>query len=346
MNDLRNYSLVTGAYWGFTLTDGALRMLVLLHFYQLGYNAPLPVSALHRVGEEKIKVWIAEHLPTQEPGQQPVEEAMKLALVGRRNVGKSTFINALAGQERVIVSERPGTTRDAVDVRFEKDNRTYMAIDTAGLRKKSKIADDVEYYAFHRAQLSVRRADVVMFMIDSTLNISHVDKRLGSYIAEHYKPCILVVNKWDLAKGRADTEDYGEYLLKVLPGLDYAPVAFCTATENKNVQSVIDLATSLHKQARIRIPTGELNQIIQAAISKNLPSPKRGSGALKILYATQVSTCPPTIVLFVNDSARATKSFERFLLNRLREILPFTEVPIRLIFRGRRVMDQYRERST
>jgi len=172
-----------------------------------------------------------------------------------------------------------------------------------------------------------------------------VDKRLGSYIAEHYKPCILVINKWDLAKGRAATEDYGEYLLKVLPGLDYAPVAFTTATENKNVQTVIDLAASLFKQARVRVPTGELNQAIQAATSENLPSPKRGTGQLKILYATQVSTCPPTIVLFVNDASRATKGFERFLLNRLREMLPFAEVPIRLIFRGRRAMNQYRERN-
>jgi GTP-binding protein len=314
-------------------------------FFQLGYGDPLAVSALHHRGDDELKDWIYQQLSELGPGEQPTEETMKLALVGRRNVGKSTFINALAGQERVIVSERAGTTRDAVDVRFEKDNRTYIAIDTAGLRKKSKIADDVEYYGFHRAQLSVRRADVVLFMIDSTSDISHVDKRLGSYIVEHHKPCILVINKWDLAKGRADTEDYGEYLLKVLPGLDFAPVAFTTATENKNVQTVIDLATSLHKQAQVRVPTGELNQAIQSATSENLPTPKRGTGQLKILYATQVSTCPPTIVLFVNDAARATKGFERFLMNRLRDMLPFAEVPVRLIFRGRRAMNRYRERS-
>lgn len=305
-------------------------------FHRLGFGAPIPVSALHRRGIDELREQIAERVRPLSDGLSPGEPVMKLALVGRRNVGKSTFINALAGQERVIVSEVAGTTRDAVDVRFERDGHTYVAIDTAGVRKKGRIADDIEFYSFHRAELSIRRADVVLFLIDATADVSHVDKRLGSYIAEQYKPCIIVINKWDLAKDRANTEDYGEYLLKTLPGLDYAPVAFTTASDNRNVQSVIDLASALFKQARTRVSTGRLNALIEQATSQNLPRPKRGSGPVKVYYATQVSTCPPTIALFVNHPDRVTPGFERFMLNRLREALPFPEVPIRLVFRSRR----------
>ena len=325
--------------------DDARARTELAELHRLGFGPPMPVSALHRRGEKSIKDGIIEHLGPLVDGEMPSDPVMKLAIVGRRNVGKSTFINALAGQERVIVSEVPGTTRDAVDVRFERDERTYVAIDTAGIRKKSKIADDVEFYSFHRAQLSIRRADVVLFLLDATAEVSHVDKRLGSYIAEQFKPCILVVNKWDLAKDRANTEDYGGYFLKTLPGLDYAPVAFATATRAKNLQSVIDLAASLFKQARTRVPTGELNAVITRAVSENAPKPKRGTGQVKILYATQVTTCPPTLVVFVNHPERVSATFERFLLNRLRDHLPFEEVPIRLLFRGRRAMKRSAEPS-
>ncbi len=309
-------------------------------FPRLGFGEPLAVSAVHRRGLDEIKEWIIGHLPTTDAAPDP---AMKVALVGRRNAGKSTFLNALAGQERVIVSEIPGTTRDAVDVRFELGGQTYIAIDTAGVRKKSKIADDIEYYGFHRAELSIRRADVVLFLIDATEDVSAVDKHLGGYIAEHHKPCVIVINKWDLAKDRASSEDYGKYLNETMPGLDYAPVAFTTAKTAKNVQSVLHLATSLHKQARTRVTTSQLNQVITAATETNTPRPRQGTGEVKLLYATQVAVCPPTIVMFVNDPGRVTPGYERFLLNRMREILPFAEVPIRLVYRGRRGMRAARE---
>ncbi len=308
----------------------------LAEFHRLGFGSPLPVSALHRGGESELKERLAEFLRPLAQDAAPCDPVMKLAIVGKRNVGKSTFINALAGQERVIVSEVPGTTRDAVDVRFERDGHVYMAIDTAGVRKKSKLSDDIEFYSFHRAELSIRRADVVLFMLDATADVGGVDKRLGAYIAGQFKPCILVVNKWDLAKGRADTDAYGEYLLKMLPGLEYAPVAFTTARDARNIQSVIDLAASLFKQARTRISTADLNVVIEELSSEVVPRPRRGSAPVKIFYGTQVSTEPPTLVFFVNDPARVTPSYERFLLNRLRERLPFPEVPLRLTFRGRR----------
>ncbi|GMU20203.1 MAG: GTPase Der [Phycisphaerae bacterium] len=305
-------------------------------FHRLGFGSPLLVSAMHRRGEEELRDRIIGHVGPLAEGGVPQDPVIKLAMVGRRNVGKSTFINALAGQERVIVSEVPGTTRDAVDVRFERDGRTYLAIDTAGLRKKNKLADDIEYYGFHRAELSIRRADVVLFLMDALAEVSQVDKRLAGYIAEQHKPCILVVNKWDLAKGRASSDDYGRYLLETLPGLDYAPVAFTTASESRNVQSVIDLATQLFKQAQTRVSTAELNTAIEQALGENTPMTRGASGAPRIYYGTQIATAPPTVVLFVNDPARISANFERFLLHRLRELLPFQEVPIRLMFRGRR----------
>jgi GTP-binding protein len=314
-------------------------------FHKLGFGAPLAVSALHRAGEHELRSRIVESLGPLSETASPQDPVMKLAVVGRRNVGKSTFINALAGQERVIVSEIPGTTRDAVDVRFEQDGRTYMAIDTAGVRKKSKLGDDIEFYSFHRAELSIRRADVVLFLMDATQDVGGVDKRLGAYIAGQSKPCILVVNKWDLARDRAGTEAYGEYLLKTLPGLEYAPIAFTTAREGKNVQSVIDLASSLFKQARTRVTTADLNAVIEEIATEVVPRPRRGSAPVKIFYGTQVSVEPPTLVFFINDPSRVTPSYVRFLLNRLRERLPFSEIPIRISFRGRRATGEKTRRE-
>lgn len=314
-------------------------------FVRLGFGEPLAVSAVHHLGLTDLKERIVEHLRPFSDGAVPPDPVMKIAIVGRRNVGKSSFINTLAGQERVIVSEVPGTTRDAVDVRFERDGHTYVAIDTAGVRKRSKITDDIEFYGFHRAQLSIRRADVVLLMIDATEEVTHVDKTLGGYIVEQFKPCVLVVNKWDLAKGRAVTGDYEDYLYKTLPGLDFAPIVFTTATQNRNVQGVIDVASSLFKQARTRVPTARLNEVVEDAVNDNPPKPKHGTGAVKVFYATQVAVCPPTIAFFVNDPGRVTPGFERFILNRLRERLPFEEIPVRLLFRGRRSMPRSREEA-
>jgi len=304
---------------------------------RLGFGEPLPVSALHRRGGPQIKSWIVAHLPTASADSER-SPVMNLAIVGRRNAGKSSFINALAGQERTIVSEIPGTTRDAIDVRFELHGQQFIAIDTAGLRKKSRVNDDIEYYGFQRAEQSVRRADVVVLMMDATRDVGRVDKRLARYIADHYKPCIQVVNKWDLAKGRTSTEAFGQYLLEMLPMLDYAPVAFTSAIDGRNIQSVVDLAGSLFKQARCRVSTGRLNRVVNTIMSENVPRPGKGQRPFKVLYATQVAVCPPTLVLFVDDPARIVPGFERFLVHRLRDMLPFAEVPIRLVFRARHAM--------
>ncbi|MEM1061668.1 MAG: ribosome biogenesis GTPase Der, partial [Planctomycetota bacterium] len=203
------------------------------------------------------------------------EPELKLALVGRRNVGKSTFLNALAEQERVIVSEVAGTTRDSIDIRFEGDGRTFVAIDTPGVRRKKSLDGDVEFYGLVRAQKSIRRADVVLMMFDSQKTISKVDKQLLEDIAELHKPCIFVVTKWDLGLEAGMTTDrWAEYFERVVPTLGFVPVAFVTAKEGKNVRPIINLAQAVHKQARERVSTGKLNAIVREAIDENAPRVK------------------------------------------------------------------------
>ncbi len=304
-------------------------------FTKLGFGDALPVSAAHGLGRSELLKLIRQSLEASQ-SERPADPIMKMALVGKRNSGKSTFINALAGEERVIVSETPGTTRDSIDVRFQKDGRSLIAIDTAGVRKKNKLADDIEFYAYTRAARSVSLADVILFLIDASVPVSQVDKRLGRLIVTERKPCVFVLNKWDLAKDRTSTEQYGEYLTKVLPELDYAPVVFTTASVGRNIDSAVDLASELFKQAGTRVGTGRLNVALQEALAAHTPSPKRGKRAPKFYYATQVSTRPPTIVVFVNSAELVTINYQRFLLNRLRHTLPFSEIPIELVFRSRR----------
>jgi len=304
-------------------------------FARLGYGEAICVSALHYQGRHEVESVLLERLGNRETAPPP-DPIMKLAIVGRRNTGKSTFVNALAGEERVIVSEVAGTTRDAIDVRFERDGRVFLAIDTAGVRKKSRMADAIEYFGFTRLEQSIRRADVVLFFIDSTAELTDVDKKLGHLIAEEYKPCVIVINKWDLARGRAATEDYGVYLSELMPHLDFAPIAFVSARDGRNVHTAVDLAAMLFKQSRVRVTTGQLNNALAEVMELRGPSAKRGRKPPKLYYGTQISTAPPSLVLFVNDPSLIRQDYQRFLLNRLRERLPFEEIPIRLIFRPRR----------
>jgi GTP-binding protein len=229
----------------------------------------------------------------------------------------------------------PGTTRDAVDVSFEKDGRQFIAIDTAGVRKKARM-DDIDYYSYTRALRSIRRADVVMLLIDALVPVAEVDLKLARAVLEEYKPVIIAVNKWDLARQtRATAEEFGEYLTRVLPALSYAPVAFITAKTGKNVDAAVDLALNLHKQAHMRMGTGRLNAVLEEILALRGPSPKRGTRPVRVYYATQVAVAPPTIVFFCNDPGLVDANYRRFLQNRLREGTPFREIPIRLWFRPR-----------
>ncbi len=303
-------------------------------FIALGFGEPMPVSAMHGRGRAALLAAIADTLGHR--AESMAETVMKLAIVGKRNSGKSTLINTLAGEQRVIVSETPGTTRDSVDVRFSLGKREFIAIDTAGVRKKSKMRDDVEYYGFHRAQRSIRRADVVALLIDAVEPMGTVDKQLASYIVEQFRPVVLVVNKWDLAAGRAERAAYEEYIGKVLPHLSYAPISFTVATNGTNVMATVRLALQLFAQADTRVPTARLNATVAEIVTLRGPSHKRGTKPPKLLYATQVATHPPTIVCFVNSLACFTVPYQRFFVNQLRDRLPFPEVPIRLLFRSTR----------
>jgi GTP-binding protein len=301
-------------------------------FIALGFGEPAAISALHGLGRSELLEAIGKALQGH-LGDEP-EEVMKLGIVGKRNAGKSTLINTLAGEQRVIVSEKPGTTRDSVDVRIRLGGREFIAIDTAGIRKKKKVAGNVEFYSVHRAERTIRRCDVVLLMIDSTVPLGQVDKELAGYIIEQFKPVILVVNKWDLAKDKAGQEDYRQYIDKLIPHLSFAPISFTTATEGVNVKATVALAQQLFAQASARVTTGELNRVIEEIIALRGPSHKSGTKPPKVRYVTQVSTCPPTIVLFVNGLESFTPPYRRFLLNKLRGRLPFSEIPLRLIFRA------------
>jgi len=323
-------------------------------FTKLGFGEFLCISAKNNLNKavllDKIfdKLEKYHGLPARDTTAKmavvrPAGAAMKLAIVGKRNAGKSTLVNAIVGAERVIVSETPGTTRDSVDVRFEKDGKTIIVIDTAGIRKKSKIVDSIEFYSYVRATQSIRRADVVLFLIDATVPISQVDKKIARYIAGEYKSCIIVVNKWDLAKEKAATGDYERYLTQVLPGLKYAPIAFTTATESKNVQGVLDLSAEIFKQTITQIPTPKLNEAFKIIKQERAGAAKRKAGLPKIYYATQIAINPITILMFVNKPELFEENYRRFIIGKLRELLPIKEVPIKLLARSHRTQNVSRK---
>jgi GTP-binding protein len=305
-------------------------------FNKLGLGEPICISALNNLNKSILLDEIVAKI-SHLPDERPEKAEMKIAVVGKRNAGKSTLINVIVGGDRVIVSEIPGTTRDAVDVRFRKNGKTFIAIDTAGIRKKRKIADDIGFYSYARATRSIRRADVVLFLIDASVPVSQVDKKLANFITEQYKCCVLVINKWDLAKDTAVTGDYEDYLTKLLPGLKYAPIAFTTATEGKNVKNVLNLAAEIFKQATMLIPTGKLNKAFETIKAESVGAVRRGkSGWPKIYYATQIAARPVTILMFVNRPELFEENYRRYIINRLRELLPIAEVPIRLLLRKHR----------
>lgn len=310
-------------------------------FYKLGRGKPVYVSSHQNRNRPALLRLIAERLPNVHT-PRPADEIMKVAVVGRPNTGKSTFINTLAHAERMIVSEVAGTTRDSVDVRFELDGLPFVAIDTAGVRRKAKIRDSLDFYSVHRAERSIRRADVVFLFLDAIQGISRLDKQMADYIAKQYKPCIFVVNKWDLMLNNPDdTGGMGKYAVMVqhtFRGMAYMPLAFITASTGRNVKALINQGQAMFKQAGERVSTGTLNRIVREAVDAHQPASKSGRRP-RIYYATQVGTAPPTIVLFVNTPSLFDAGYQRYLLNVFRERLPFKDVPIKLYMRARTQSD-------
>jgi len=305
-------------------------------FYRLGFEQVYPVSAVHRRGVSELAAAIAGRLPERsgEPdaGEQP-SEPMKLALVGRRNVGKSTLVNYLAREPRVLVSERPGTTRDAVDVRFQLGGLDFVAIDTAGLRRRKQVRDSIEFYSMARAHSSIRRADVVALMMEAPLEIGRLEKQLADQIITEHKPCVLTMNKMDLAAG-IPQERFRSYVRDRMPGMAFAPLVFISAATGENVTALLETARRLHEQSAVRVPTGELNRALGEAVARR-PPPSRPGRHCKVYYATQAAVRPPTIVLFVNDPAAIREDYTRYLANQFRSRFAFKSVPIKFVVRGR-----------
>ncbi|MGE4618484.1 MAG: ribosome biogenesis GTPase Der [Planctomycetota bacterium] len=306
-------------------------------FWSLGLGTPWPISAAHGQGvNELIEQFVAGIPESNERNSAP---ALKISIVGRRSAGKSTFIKALIGEERVIVSDIAGTTRDAVDVRFEKDGIPFVVIDTAGMLRKSKLKGSIEFYAQSRALAAIGRSDVVILVIDAVHGVSQLDMRIAREVQDRNRPCVIAVNKWDLAMDRTTMEDYEEYLGKKLPNISYAPVLFMTAKDSRNVTRCISLVQSLSKQANKRVGTGVLNRAVDEIRNGPRPRVKHGKEP-KIYYATQVAVMPPTIAMFVNKPEYFTPQIRRAMENSLRTLLEVPEVPVRIFYREKGKKDE------
>jgi GTP-binding protein len=299
-------------------------------FRRLGVGeGPFGISAQGGEGLRELYERIGELLPPLDEGldEAPTAPYMKLAIVGLRNAGKSTLVNCLAGEERMIVSEIPGTTRDSVDVRFERDGETFVVIDSAGLRKKSKIADAIEFFSDARSHRAIRRADVVVHLFDVSQELGQIDKTLTRYVIDHYKPVILGANKWDLVSDM-ERQQFVDYIRAELPQLSWAPIHFLSAREGRGVESLLRLARKLFEQSKTEVPTGQLNRTLEKAMEER--SPIANGARVRIYYGTQITTRPPTFRLYVNDKRFLTRNYVRYLTGRLRESLELENLPIRL----------------
>jgi GTP-binding protein len=315
-------------------------------FYGLGRGKLIRVSALQNRNRDLLLDMISKRVPQlteEELMNENIEPSeMKVALVGRRNVGKSTFINSLTQADRMIVSEVAGTTRDSVDVHFELDGKSFIAIDTAGIRKRKSVRTDVEFYSTHRAQRSIRRADVTLMFFDCSQRISQVDKQLCKYIADNYKACIFVVNKWDLMVEHMPTERWVTYLRDTFQTMWHVPIAFITGQTGKNMKALLNHSQMLFKQSRQRVSTSYLNRLIRGAVERQ-PPPIFKNRRPKIYYCTQVSTEPPTIVIKCNNPKAFAPDYRRYLLSVLRDQLEFGEVPIKMYLQRREQSDERNE---
>ena len=313
---------------------------VLYEFYGLGLGEPIGISAANMLGLGDLLEEIVKQLPPQseeEDDEGSELHEIQLALVGRPNVGKSSLTNRLLGQERVMVSDIPGTTRDAIDTHFESEwGGRYNIIDTAGIRRKRAIEEEsLERYSVLRAITAIRRCDVALLVIDAVDGVTEQDTKIAGIIAEEGKAVIVVVNKWDIPEKETGTlEKYRKQVLEDLKFMDFAPVLFISALTGQRVHTVLDAVDQAYAQASKRIPTGLLNDVLgDAQIA--LQPPMTGGRRLKIYYGTQIGVCPPTFALFVNDESLMHFAYQRYLENQLRKAFDFSGTPIRFALRER-----------
>ena len=317
--------------------DGTKDEEKVFEFYGLGVERIFSISAEHRYGLGELMDAVLKVLPGREDGDGEGEgEVTRVALLGRPNVGKSSLINRILGYKRVIVDEAPGTTRDSIDTFFEKDGKRYALIDTAGIRRKSRISLRLEKYSIVEALRTIDRSDVVLFILDSKEGVTDQDARIGGFIHEKGKGCILVVNKWDLIEKDSKTIDRVQKRIQEnLKYLSYAPILFISAQTGQRVNRILDLVDQVAEQAKKRISTSPLNNYFGQWV-ENIHPPLYKNRRVKLNYITQVTTAPPTFVIYTNIPEGIHFSYERYLVNRMREAFGFDGVPIRLQFRKKR----------
>lgn len=302
-------------------------------FYSLGIGDPIAVSGSHGIGIGDVLDEIIHQLPAVEETQE--DDVIRFSIIGRPNVGKSSLTNAILGEERVIVSDIEGTTRDAIDTAFEKDGQKYCVVDTAGMRKKGKVYENIEKYSVLRALSAIEKSNVVLMVIDGHQGIVEQDKHVAGYAHEAGKAVILVVNKWDLIEKDSKTMKKMENQIREqLKYLDYAPIVFVSAKDHKRVHLLLPLIQEVYANSQKRVATSVLNDVLIDAQTMN-PTTTFNGGRLKIYYANQVSVCPPTFVLFTNDPQYLHFSYKRYLENRLRDAFGFEGTPIHILCRKR-----------
>ena len=301
-------------------------------FYNLGIGDPYPISAANALGIGDVLDAIYEYFPEKDADEDN-DEVIKVAVIGKPNVGKSSLINKILGEKRTIVSNIAGTTRDAIDSYFENDKGKYVLIDTAGIRKKNKVNERIEKYSVIRSMLAIERADVCLMMIDANEGVTEQDTKIAGEAHEAGKGVIIVVNKWDeIEKETGTLEKYKKEVYAKLAYLSYAPIIFISAKTGQRVDKLFDMINDVAKQNSMRISTSVLNQVINEAIAIVQPPTDKGK-RLKILYGTQASTKPPTFVIFVNNKDLFHFSYERYLVNQIRKEFGLQGTPIRIIVR-------------
>jgi GTP-binding protein len=313
--------------------DDFSKPLPLADFYALGLGDPIPVSAAMGLNIGDLLDLAVERMP--ETIEQPEPEAVRIAVIGRPNVGKSSLVNRLLGEERVIVSDIPGTTRDAIDTRFRREDREYVLTDTAGMRRKTKIQESIERYSVLRAGKALERSDLALIILDATDGVTNQDQKIAGLAEEAGKATMVVVNKWDLFREtEVPASRYRDEIRDELGFIGYAPVLCVSALTGRGMGKILDTVDAVMQEYHRKIPTSMLNRIMHDAFMIAPPPAQKGK-RLKLLYSTQVATGPPTFLLFVNDPGLVSRGYRRYLANQLRRVYRFTGTPVRLVFRGR-----------